>query len=258
LAVADKYQGKPIAFIAINSGNSPQEVAKYLRTNGVSWPTIVDPNRVFEKSSDVGEISLQNIWQFRTLDSEGRLQRANDTDLETSIDRVLAGAAWNVDPTTIPESLQKAWFAVEFGNYAAAAKELNRALSSRNQEIKAAAESLNNYVQKQLSDQLAAADQSFQDGHAWAAYKAYTKIENTFEGYQFEVDIEERLDKLKDDAGVKSELDAFKQLESVRKQNINSPAAYKRAVAKLQQIVKEYALTEAAEAARQMLESTKE
>ena len=76
LAVANENQGKPIAFIAVNSGKSHADVAKYLRRNKINWPTIVDSDRGFEKTAGVGEISLKNIWQVFVIDPDGKFRRA--------------------------------------------------------------------------------------------------------------------------------------------------------------------------------------
>ena len=105
LAVANKYQGKPIVFIAVNSGTTTSAVASYLREHNITWPTIVDSGRQFEIAAGVGEISLQNIINYRVLNADGTLSQGRS--LDDAANRALATAAWNVDPETIPDALQE-------------------------------------------------------------------------------------------------------------------------------------------------------
>src|SRR4051794_34821792 len=42
--LAKRYEGQPVVFIAVNSGNSPLEIAQYARDVKLTWPIIVDPS----------------------------------------------------------------------------------------------------------------------------------------------------------------------------------------------------------------------
>ncbi len=253
LAVANKYQGKPIAFIAVNSGNSPRTVAKYLNENQVFWPTIVDPDRLFEQAVGMSNpISLKNIWQFRGIDATGSLKPIGSGNLEQEIDSMLAEASWNVDPESIPAELQETWLAVEFGNFAAASKTLNRSLKSRKPETKAAADSLNAFVQTQLQNSLARAADQRESGEEWLAFKAYTEIEQKFEGFEIpDLELEQVLRELKISETVKTELAAHKELTSVGR--LIAKSGPEKAVSKLKRLIDKYPNTEAAQSAQQML-----
>ena len=91
LPMAQKYEGKPVVFIAINSGTSRGDVEQYARDVGVNWPIIVDSDRSFEKQSDIGTISLQNIFQPRIIKSDGRWAKADWENLEPGVDEALKG-----------------------------------------------------------------------------------------------------------------------------------------------------------------------
>ena len=137
MAVANKYQGEPIVFIAVNSGNNASKVASYLKKNGVTWPTIVDPARRFEAVAGTGEISLNNIRGHRVLDAEGILKPS--FGLEPSAKMAMTTAKWNVDPEGFPDSLKGCWQAIEFGDFVSEAKVLQRALKSKKTEVQNAA-----------------------------------------------------------------------------------------------------------------------
>ena len=181
LAVASKFQGKPIAFIAVNSGTSRGSVASYLRQNRVTWPTIVDADRSFETRCSVPKVSLENIWQVRIISPDGKMTLGNPGDLQGAAERALVGAKWNIDPAEIPKLLQPSWAAVEFGNYSAAAASLKRYLKSRKPENKTAAQTLQAYVEKQLEEQVELAAIALKDERNWDAYKAYSSVQLAFQ-----------------------------------------------------------------------------
>ena len=115
MAVANKYQGEPIVFIAVNSGNNASKVASYLKKNGITWPTIVDSARKFEGMAATGEISLNRISGYRVLDADGSLK--SSAGLEYSAKLALTNAKWNIDPEGFPDSLISCWQAIEFGDF---------------------------------------------------------------------------------------------------------------------------------------------
>ena len=67
LAVARKFKGKPIFFIAVSSGTPKATVASYARRNRIRWPVIVDSDRRVEQTCGVPTVSLSNIYQMRVL-----------------------------------------------------------------------------------------------------------------------------------------------------------------------------------------------
>lgn len=247
LAAAKKFEGKPIVFIAVNSGNDRAEVQQYAREVGLPWPVIVDPDRSFEKASDVNEISLQNIYQGRLLMPDGTLARAT-FDIEESAPRALATAKWRVDPSEVPESLKPAWLQVEFGNFAAPAAQLKKSVNAVMPETKAAAEKLMAAVQIELDKEAEAAKQTLAGGNKWDAYKAYAALVAKFKGYDLPSDALTTVKELATEETVRTELAAGKLWDSAQRQSGNGAAAT------MKRITKQYPGTEAATQAQAWLD----
>ena len=140
LATAKKYEGKPVVFIAVNSGTSRNEVENYAQSTGLNWPILVDTSREFEKQSGVSEISLQNIYQLGIISPDGSFSQANAREFGAAAERAAAGAKWTVDPTGMPAALMPAWTAIEMGDFAAAATLVKKGLATNKPEIKEAVE----------------------------------------------------------------------------------------------------------------------
>ncbi|MBT6156280.1 MAG: hypothetical protein HOL01_13025 [Planctomycetaceae bacterium] len=258
LAVASKFQGKPIAFIAVNSGTPRGSVASYLRQNRVTWPTIVDADRSFETRCGVPTISLKSIWQIRIVSPDGQMTFGNPNDLQATAERALVGAKWNIDPAEIPKLLQPSWAAVEFGNYSAAAVSLKRYLKARKPEDNAAAERLQEYVVDKLDEQVELAATALKDERNWDAYKAYNSIQITFRGFEVPADIAQNIKTLRKDDAVKLELAALKRLKAASRSvaRAKTPTARERGLKSLQRIIDDQPETEAAAQAKSLLEET--
>lgn len=252
LATAKKYEGKPIVFIAVNSGNSAATVASYARQNRIDWPIVVDSSRELEQAAGVGEISLQNIYQARLLLPDGRLGRADSSDIAGAADRALGDAKWSVEPEGIPASLRSAWYGVEFKEYAAVAAQIRRATGSRKPDEKAAADRLMACVVEQLEKDAAAAAQLRASGQAWPAYKAYAELAERFKGYDLPPDAVAAMRELGTDAGVKQELIAQKIFEAAEKLYAN-PRTRGSAVSRLKTLVQQHPDTEAGREAQRVL-----
>jgi len=241
-------------FVAVNSGNSPADVAKYFRKIPVRWPVIVDYDRSFERSCGVQPISGRNTMQLRLVTAEGRMINGNWAKLEESVTTALKGAHWNVDPEGIPASLQKTWQAVEFGDYPSAAASLKRSARSRKSEVKTAAERLHAYVKESLDEQVAAAQQLLDADQRWEAYQTYHSIRRDFKGYEIPTVVAGELKKLSADKRIKTELLARKRLDAILKSmGSETESARKRARKMLSDIGEKYPDTEAGQRAREML-----
>jgi len=253
LAVADKFQGEPIAFIAVNSGNDKDVVTRYVRRNEVSWPVIVDLRREFEAASGVGTVSLKNIWQFASINASGAMRKISSSGIEESAKRLLEDAKWNVDPSELDPSLKELWMGVEFGNYTAVAKQLTKASKSRQAEIKAGAEQLLAWVNEQLTSSLSKAAEAQESGELWTAYKQYSMVREQFAGYEMSVDVPAALKKLKADERVSKELAAQKRFD--RAESRFAKVGMERTVVTLKALVEKYPGTEAATAAQKIIDS---
>lgn len=254
LATAKKFEGQPIAFIGVNSGNPRGSVEAYARQVGCTWPIIVDSTREFEKVAEVNEISLQNIYQVRLITASGDLVPGDARDLEQSAQRALAGAKWNVDPGNIPASLRSAWQAIEFGDFPSGATLVRKGLVSGKAEVKEAATALHDYVKQEMEKLLTAADSENQADNAWPAYKLYTQVAERFAGYEIPAEATAARKTLAASAEVQKQLVAHKSLDAIRKAMAStSPAAKRGAASRLKKLIDDAAGTDAAMEAESLL-----
>ena len=199
--VAKKYEGQPVVFIAVNSGNAPAAVQQYAREVKLTWPIIVDPSRQFEKLWMDQEISLQNIHQCELLLPSGKKAQGRWNDLDGSVQKALSGAAWKIDPKTIPAAFLPTWQQIELGNYPAAAGMLKKGLATKNPEVKEAATRVNAFVQGQISSAVDAAAKARQEGDPWRAFQTYSSLTTTFAGYDLPASIATAQKELASDRG---------------------------------------------------------
>jgi thiol-disulfide isomerase/thioredoxin len=253
LATAQKYEGKPVLFMAVNSGTSRGEIQQYAQETGITWPIIVDPSREFEQKSGVNEISLQNIYQVRLITADGRSHAGDFRDIEGSITRALDGAKWRVDPAEITPALRAAWTAIEFGNFTAAASAVKRALASSNPALKKAGEKLNGAVQKEMEDELAPIKKALENDEKWDAYKVIASVAQRYRGYSLPESIESDRKRLADDPKVKEELAAKRILDGARKLIAKSNTR-RRGMAQLKKLVQDQPETEAGQRAKELVE----
>lgn len=245
--LSKKYEGEPVVFIAVNSGNSRQEVEQYARQTRVPWPIIVDSTREFEKQSGVGEISLRNIYQVRYIDAAGKFQPGSVADMDETVKRALAGAAWKVDPAGMPTSLRAAWQAVELGNYAVAVPVVKKALNDRQEAVKVAAARLDTFLQDELQKEI---DGLAASSDKWTNYKTMLSIVERYKGLELPADFKTKGSELHADAEVKKQLDALKAFEGLKKGlTSGSPIVRKKTADKLDDFITQHAGTEAAEQA---------
>ena len=251
MAVANKYQGEPIVFIAVNSGNNASKVASYLKKNGVTWPTIVDPARRFEAVAGTGEISLNNIRGHRVLDAEGILKPS--FGLEPSAKLAMTTAKWNIDPEGFPDSLIGCWQAIEFGDFVSETRTLGRALKSKKPEIQTAAQTLNTYVLGKLTATLEKAAKAKTEGDQWLAYRTYEEFQYRFKGHDTEIDVKAELKTLAASEAVQTQKKALKLFENALKTANRS--GMEKAAKRFKKIIEDYPDTEAAQKAQDVLES---
>jgi len=254
VALSKKYEGKPIAFIAVNSGNFRPEVASYLQETSVPWPTIVDPLRQFEKICGVNEISLQNIYQAVVITPDGRLRRGDSSNLEGTVESALKDAKWNVDPASIPTPLKKAWQAIEFGDYAGGATLVKKGLTAGKQDIKQAATTLNDFVKARIDEELAAAKKTQEGGDKWRTFRAFQSIADRFAGYEVPEEVAATVAELAKDEKVKKQQALLKQLTGAKKSlTSTSRAGRAGAINRLKKIVEEAPESDAGQEAAELL-----
>jgi thiol-disulfide isomerase/thioredoxin len=254
-AVAKKFEGEPVVFIAVNSGNPRDEVEQYAKGVSLPWPVIVDPTREFEKQWLDNEISLENIHQVRLILPSGRQEVANWNDFEGAVQKAAEGATWKIDPKTIPAAFQPTWRLVEMGKYAAAASMVKKGLVTKNEEVKEAATRVNAFVQEELKAAAEKAANLRQSGDSWQAYRAYNELAVSFAGYDLPPEAAAAQKELAADEQVKKQLDSAKTLESIKKTfPPKTDLAKKRIIRRLEQLIEQFPGTEAATEAKSILD----
>jgi thiol-disulfide isomerase/thioredoxin len=255
MEAAKQFEGKPIVFIAVNSGNPRTAVEQYARQVNLSWPVIVDGDRKLEAAAQVGQISLQNIYQVALIMPDGKITQGRWDDIPGSANRALQGAAWRIDPTGIDPSLKPAWQAMEIGNFAAAGAILKKARSSAKPEIKESVAKLDAAAAKEMEALAAKGKAAVDSGDKWGAFKAYSQLTETYAGFTLPAGAEEAKKSLASDPAVKAALTAATQLASAKKQlATGSSLARKRVLAVLEKIIKDAPESEAGQEAKTMLE----
>ncbi len=253
-ATAKKFEGRPIIFIAVNSGNNRADVQTYVREVGLKWPVIVDPDRSFEKQHGVDNISLQNIYQARYITADGKARNGSWNDIEGTITRALSDASWKVDPQSIPLALRDAWLAIEFNNYAAAGTTVKKSLTSSKADVKEGAQALQAVVQKEIDAAAASFQQAADAQQTWKACEIADQMAVTFRGFDLPLELVKTRKQLSGDPQVKAAQVALKGLEAARRQLASSnEAARKNATATLEKIVQDYADTRLAQQAQAIL-----
>lgn len=255
LALAKKYEGQPVLFIGVNSGNARADVEQYARGVRCTWPIIVDDTREFEQQCGVGEISLRNIHQVGYISPAGEFRRDNFNDLDGVVQKALSGARWRVEPAEVPAALRSAWLSVEFGNPAAAAAAIKKSLAAPQAEVKTAAAKLNEVVEGDMQQAAAAAKEQADAGDKWGAFKTYQAMAARFSGYDIPDEVRTHARELGADEQVKQELAGQKAVEAALKaaQTARTPAARRSVVTRLKRIANDFPGTEAAADAQKTL-----
>ena len=253
-AAANQFQGKPVVFIAVNSGTPRNEIERYAREVGLKWPVIIDTDRSFEKAAGItNEISLQNIYQARGLLPDGSIQNAS-TDIASTVPQLLSDAKWRVEPAEVPELLKPAWLQIEFGNFNAASALVKKNLSSPKADVKSGAEKLLAAVAKERDASIKAADEAYAGDRKWEAFKLYTTLVLRFKTFDLPSEVLTKLRELPTDEAVRNELAAGKLWDGVARQLSPTAPPSKGALAQLQRIVKQHPDTEAARQAQAVLD----
>jgi len=254
LEIAERHRNDPIAFVAVNSGTSATALQAYARSVNLTWPIIVDFDRSFEHTAGINEISLQNIVQVSYITPDGVLKPGRWSDLEDTISRALEGARWKVDPAEIPDELQVAWRNIEFGNFAAAASEVHKALGSRKTEVKTAAQKLAGVVAKQAESDMDAA-KSEAAKSKYRAYERYGAIAEQYAGFPVVTEATTARRALGGDPDLRKETVAIKAVERQRPlMASDKPAVRQRAIAAIQKIIEQNPDSEAARIGRALLQ----
>lgn len=253
--MSQHFEDKPVAFVAVNSGNPRAKVASYARAAKVPWPIIVDTNRDFEKACGLKkQISLKNISQAILLRADGSQVRVSMEDMAKRIEKELENAKWSLNPDDVPSELKKAWRAAEFCQYDVAAKEIKRGLKSKDTEIKDAAARLEVDVLAKLKDKSNEAFALARKGDHWSAYQSVSRLCREFGDFELPKRLLSAKKKLEKMPEVKAELAAAKKLAlAMRLANAGNKRKSAAAKKQLTAIVDDFPETEAGERAQSIL-----
>lgn len=158
----------------------------YVRETGLTWPVLLDSNREFERSADIAEINLGNIYQVSVFDGRGRYSRGRWDDVESSVDTALAATSWSyLQPAQVPAPAKAAWRHIEFGQYAQAASLLTPLEASQDTSVTTVAEKLSKITQAALARDIANLPEN---SDAWTRYRAMRQIAEKFQGFELPED----------------------------------------------------------------------
>ena len=254
LEVSDRNQLSPVVFIAVNSGNTPGQVAQYVAKHNITWPVIVDTDRTFERQLLANPISLQNVTALYIRTPDGKWQTRDSSRLSQAATAASKEGRWLVNPNSIPLELRPAWGLVELGNFAGALPLITRAERRGSDQVKQAATLLRDAVATSLDKEQLAIRDLMTAGDDWQAYKALSSLTQAYDGYEIDEELVAKLKELADSEKVKNEQAAAKKLAAAYRVGApNTAGAVKRATKMLERIVDDYPGTEAADEASDLL-----
>ena len=242
IEAAKMMEGKPVVFIAVNSGSPRGKIQGYVQQVKLPWPVLVDTSRDFEKACGLFPIiSLQNIHQFRYIKADGEIQPGFTDDLAVTADKTVEGAAWKVDPESIPDALKAAWWAVETGSYKGIGATLKKSNSSSKKDVKEAAAKLMEVVQKDIDDLMVKVKEAQDGSNSYRAFELLTELTEQFIGFELPKEAATLKKELSKDSKVKAGQTAAKNLELARKQMASgNPGLMSKAKTTLEKIVADF------------------
>lgn len=253
---AELHSQDPVVIIAVNSGNSPRDVAAYVREHQITWPVIVDSDRSFER------VALGLMINVQTKPSGIRIRKADGnweanirSRVPDAINAAAKGGKWRVNPAMVPVELRAAWGLVELGNFAAALPMIARTERRGDDAVKNAAAALRDAVAVSLGEEQEAIDKLLAEDRQWQAFVAIGSLLETYKGYEVDPTLEVKYKELKKSDAIEQEQAAAKKLQqAIRTGSVGSPAAVKRATTMLEKIKEQYPDTEAATKAEKLIE----
>jgi len=211
------HSDKPVAFIAVNSLNPKSAVQDYAKSNKFEWPIFVDDMGETQKSLGF-KISLQNIYQWRIIDAEGRMHNApfDAKPLADEIAKYLADVKLLFAGITIPEKLKTLARDIEFGFYDPAIGDLAALATKGPKDVQEAAVALYEKVKPLAESGLEKAKAFEADGKKYLAYVEYAKVAAAFRRTDYDKSASAALAVLAKDKDVKDELAAKQMLDQAK------------------------------------------
>ena len=206
--VVEQYRGKPVMFIAVGAGDTPQESLSYVNSTHLAMPSFADPLRIMEKRYNTGKISLNNIWQFRVIGPDGKVV-ANEMTA-AAIDNALKSAKWRFKDQGFDPKLATAVELFEYKQWEAGMKFLRPQLKASNKALAESAQKFFGLIKQEGEKWKGDAEKAVADNKPAEAFLLYTKIAAVFVGDDLAKGTVEPLKRLRNDKQVKDELEAQK------------------------------------------------
>lgn len=244
---ARAYEGKPVLFLAVNSGTDPRLLKRYLGKYRVKWPVISDPTREFESAMGVPRLRAQtDTYALKYVSGDGKAGEIQEADLAAAAEAALKGAEWRVDPKGLPAPLLSAWKAIELGDFAAAARTVNRALESKAPDVRVGGQKLHDAVTDEIKSIGREAATALRDDDTWTAYKLLRSIEDRFGAYDIDLveDAAKKAEEFSKIDAVSNEITASRKLDK---------ALARRSGRDLKRVATKYPSTEAGAKASKLL-----
>lgn len=222
------YAGKPVKFIAVASMN-PAQAQRYQRETGLAMPIFAD-NQGLMQARHGFKISLQNIWQFRIFDGEGKIAATqfDEDSIEKAVRRV-------IEPTRflqleVDASLTPVLQSFEFGQYALGAKQLAPLRKSTSKAVHNSVSQVQAALKKEAETWKKAAAEA--GSNTVVAYDLYTRLATVLPNDELGKEAQKALKPLAADKAVKSELAARAVYQKLSQSLSTAPAASKTALSK--------------------------
>lgn len=204
--IVAQFRGQPVTFIAIAAGDSADEAAAYAKRTGLAMPIFADKLSLMEKLYGI-EISLKNIYQFRLIDPTGNI--VDRSMAPEAIKRALANAKQLYNVADYHETLTPVINLLNQNQYKVAAQGLRRYLSSRDKDVKASAQTLNETLLEQAKNWVKQADE-FVETDPIQARTLYSNASTLFSRESFSKHVRTQLKSLKSNSVIKDEAAARK------------------------------------------------
>jgi peroxiredoxin len=207
--VVAQFKDKPVKFLAVAAGDPMPDARSYLSSTRLNMPVFADAFSLMEKRYGFN-ISLQNIYQFRVIDPEGKIvgYRMEPGDIE----RAVAKAKWKFKDGGYHKMLENAVDRFEWGQYADGMRLLRPHLKNSKAEVKDSATKLYETVKAEVQQWFDKAEQSAEQNPV-EAHDLYTKVAAAFTGEDLGKKANDGLKKLGANQTVKDELAARKMFD---------------------------------------------
>jgi hypothetical protein len=243
-------QKKPVKFIAVGANMTPADALLYQRSNNLTMPIFADNLGIMQARYGF-KISLQNIWQYRIIDADGKLAGYNleQKDIDAVVDRS--------QPETKFKSLDvDAKFApvldlFEYNQFAVGMKQLTTYKKTAKKTELAAIGKIQDAVKQEASTWVDDAKGAVESDPI-RAYDLYSKIAAAVATTEdLAKDAQKSIKTLSTQKAVKAELAARTAYQKVLTAMSGAPASQKAAAAKmLADMAKKHPDTPSAEKAK--------